>query len=132
DLPNMIQSIQYNLLAADGVAVHMTARPDVPAPLTMAQTAGPHLYNPASYKNPATGLSLQTSPRFQYDRTWNLKADVKRDFADFRVPFDVRAGTSYYQLHRQKYAGQIVLNFLGPDGIANSGDETLPASLFND
>lgn len=132
DLPNMIQSIQYNLLAADGVAVHMTAAPDTPAPLTLVQTAGPDLYNLASYKNTATGLSLQTSPRFQYDRTWNLKADVKRDFSNLRIPFDVRAGVSYYQLHRQKYAGQIVLNFLGPDGIANSGDETLPASLFDD
>ena len=132
DLPNMIQSIQYNLLAADGVAVHMTAAPDVPAPLTMVQTAGPDLYNLASYKNTATGLSLQTSPRFQYDRTWNLKADVKRDFSNFFIPFDLRAGVGYYQLHRQKYAGQIVLNFLGPDGIAGTGDEVLPANLFDD
>ncbi len=132
DLPNMIQSIQYNLLAADGVVVHLTARPDTPAPLTLEQIAGPDLYNLASYKNTATGLSLQTSPRFQYDRTWNLKADVKRDFANAFVPFDLRAGVSYYQLHRQKYAGQIVLNFLGPDGIAGTGDEVLPATLFDD
>jgi TonB-dependent receptor len=132
DLPAMIQSIQYNLLAADGVTVRMTAAPDVPAPLSLTQTAGPDLYNLASYKNTATGLSLQTSPRFQYDRTWNLKADVIRSFADAAIPFDLRAGAGLYQLHRQKYAGQIVLNFLGPDGRANSGDETLPANLFDD
>lgn len=132
DLPAMIQSVQYNLVAADGVVVHMTARPDVPAPVTMVQTAGPDLYDLASYKNTTNGLSLQTSPRFQNDRTWNLKADVVRNFSEFRMPFDIHVGTSLYQLHRRKTAGQIVLNFVGPDGIAATGDEILPASLFND
>ncbi|MSU23915.1 MAG: TonB-dependent receptor [Opitutus sp.] len=132
DLPSMIQSVQFNLVAAQGVAVRITADPNIPAPLTMVQTAGPDLYDLHSYTN-TTGLSLQTSPRFQNDRTWNLKLDVKRDFANFRIPFDLRAGASLYQLHRKKQAGQIVLNFLGPDGItgtADDGPNTLNASLF--
>ena len=133
DLPSMIQSVQFNLVAAQGVAVRMTANPGVPAPLSLVQTAGPDLYDLRSYSN-STGLSLQTSPRFQNDRTWNLKFDVKRDFSGFRFPFDLRAGASLYQIHRQKQAGQIVLNFLGPDGIAGTADDgpnALNASLFD-
>ena len=133
DLPSMIQSVQFNLVAAQGVAVRMTASPDTPAPLSLVQTAGPDLYDLHSYTN-TTGLSLQTSPRFQNDRTWNLRFDAKRNFADLRFPVELRAGTSLYQLHRQKQAGQIVLNFLGPDGIAGTADDgpnSLNASLFD-
>ena len=133
DLPSMIQSVQFNLVAAQGVAVRLTADPSIPAPLSLVQTAGPDLYDLHSYTN-TTGLSLQTSPRFQNDRTWNLKLDVKRNFANLRFPLELRAGTSLYQLHRKKQAGQIVLNFLGPDGIAGTADDgpnTLNASLFD-
>src|SRR5205085_1589484 len=79
-------------------------------------------YDLNSY-NSRKSFSLQTSPRFQNDRTWNLKLDVKRDFGEFRFPFDLRAGASLYQLHRRKQAGQIVLNYVGPDGIANNADD---------
>jgi TonB-dependent receptor len=133
DLPSMIQSVQFNLVAAQGVTVRMTASPDTPAPLTLTQSAGPDLYDLRSYTN-TTGLSLQTSPRFQNDRTWNLKFDVKRNLASLRFPFEFRSGASLYQLHRKKQAGQIVLNFLGPDGItgtADDGPNALNASLFD-
>ncbi|MBI5767033.1 MAG: TonB-dependent receptor [Verrucomicrobia bacterium] len=130
DLPAMIQSMQFNLVAADAVVVRLTADPNTPAPLTMVQTAGPDLYDLNSY-NSRKSFSLQTSPRFQNDRTWNLKFDLRRNFADFRFPFDVRAGASLYQLHRRKMAGQIVLNYTGPDGIANNADDPiLVASQF--
>jgi TonB-dependent receptor len=134
DLPAMIQSVQFNLVAAQGVGIHLTANPDTPAPVTMVQTAGPDLYDLHSYTN-TTGLSLQTSPRFQNDRTWNLAFNARRDFPNVRFPFDLRAGASLYQLHRQKQAGQIVLNFLGPDGIAGTADDgpnAFNAYQFND
>jgi iron complex outermembrane receptor protein len=134
DLPAMIQSVQFNLVAAQHVIVHMTADPNIPAPLTMVQTAGPDLYDLHSYTN-TTGLSLQTSPRFQNDRTWNLMANIKRDFDGYRFPFVLRTGASLYQLHRQKQAGQIVLNYLGPDGItgtADDGPNAFNAFQFND
>ena len=133
DLPSMIQSVQFNLVAAQGVVVRMTADPSVPAPLSLVQTAGPDLYDLHSFTN-TTGLSLQTSPRFQNDRTWNLMFNARRDFSNFLFPFDLRAGASLYQLHRRKQAGQIVLNFLGPDGIAGTADDgpnALNASLFD-
>lgn len=130
DLPSMIQSMQFNLVAADAVVVRMTASPDTPAPLSLTQLSGPDLYDLASY-NTRKSFSLQTSPRFQNDRTWNLKFDARRNFDGFRIPFDLRAGASLYQLHRRKQAGQIVLNYTGPDGVAgNADDPLLLASQF--
>jgi TonB-dependent receptor len=126
----MIQSIQFNLVAADGVAVRMTADPSTPAPLSLTQLAGPDLYDLNSY-NSRKSLSLQTSPRFQNDRTWNLKFDARRDFTQTRFPIELRAGASLYQLHRRKQAGQIVLQYVGPDGIANTADDpVLSAAQF--
>ena len=132
DLPAMIDSLQYNLLATDGITVHMTADPNIPAPTSLVQTTGPDLYDLHSYDS-RKSLSLQTAPHFQNDRTWNLMANVRRDFPEFRFPFTLRAGASLYQLHRRKQAGQIVLQYVGPDGIANTADDpVLNASLFND
>ncbi|MEN9634036.1 MAG: hypothetical protein RL077_2440 [Verrucomicrobiota bacterium] len=122
DLPAMIQSMQFNLIAADAVVVRLAADPEIPAPLSLVQISGPDLYDLSSY-NSRKSFSLQTSPRFQNDRTWNLKLDVKRDFAGLRFPFDLRAGVGLYQLHRRKQAGQIVLQYVGPDGIANNADD---------
>ncbi|MDP3071052.1 MAG: TonB-dependent receptor [Opitutaceae bacterium] len=130
DLPSMIQSMQFNLIAADAVVVRMTADPSTPAPLSLVQLSGPDLYDLNSY-NSRKSFSLQTSPRFQNDRTWNLKLDVRRNFAEFRFPFELRAGASLYQLHRRKQAGQIVLQYVGPDGIGgNADDPLLLASQF--
>jgi iron complex outermembrane recepter protein len=131
DLPTMIQSLQFNMVASAGAVVHMTADPKDPAPTSLVQTAGPDLYDLHSYDT--RNFSAQTSPRFQNDRTWNVKFDLKRDFAGFRIPFDIRAGASLYQLHRKKQAGQIVLNYVGPDGVANTADDPIVnASLFDD
>jgi iron complex outermembrane receptor protein len=130
DLPSMIQSMQFNLIAADAITVRIKADPNTPAPLSLLQTTGPDLYDLNSY-NSRKSFSLQTSPRFQNDRTWNLKLDTRRDFATARIPFDLRAGVGLYQLHRRKQAGQIVLQYVGPDGIANNADDPqLSAAQF--
>ncbi len=130
DLPAMIQSMQFNLVAADAVVVRMTADPGTPAPLSLTQLAGPDLYELSSY-NSRKSLSLQTSPRFQNDRTWNLKLDLRRTFEGIRFPMELRAGTGLYQLHRRKQAGQIVLNYVGNDGVANTADDPpLSAAQF--
>lgn len=130
DLPAMIQSMQFNLVAADAVTVRITADPNTPAPLSLVQTTGPDLYDLASYHS-RKSFSLQTSPRFQNDRTWNLKFDTRRNFAELRFPLELRAGASLYQLHRRKQAGQIVLQYVGPDGIANNADDPqLSAAQF--
>ena len=43
--------------------------------------------------------------------------------AALKAVAELRAGASLYQLHRRKQAGQIVLQYVGPDGIANNADE---------
>ncbi len=130
DLPAMIQSMQFNLVAADAVVVRLTADPATPAPLSLTQLAGPDLYDLANY-NSRKSFSLQTSPRFQNDRTWNLRLDARRALDFLGRPVELRAGTSLYRLHRRKQAGQIVLNYVGPDGVAGTADDpVLSAAQF--
>lgn len=130
DLPEFINSVQFNLLPNRGVAYRIQASPDRPAPVALTQLAGPDLYDLASYNQ--SSVSVQTQPRFQNDRTINLRGDLRASFAEWRFPLEVRTGASMYRIARRKAAGQIVLSFLGPDGIANTGDELLNASAFPD
>lgn len=130
DLPEFINSVQFNLLPARGVNFRIEADHDKPAPKALVQTAGPDLYDLSNYNQ--TSVSVQTQPRFQNDRTYNLRGDVRASFAEWRFPVELRAGVSYYKVARRKAAGQIVLSFLGNDGVANSGDEVINASIFDD
>jgi TonB-dependent receptor len=130
DLPEFINSVQFNLLPNRGVTYRLQASPDLPAPTALTQLAGPDLFDLASYDQ--RSLSVQTQPRFQNDRTYNLRGDLRATFSEWRLPVEFRAGGSFYKVARRKAAGQIVLSFLGPDGIAGNADDVLNASLFND
>ena len=130
DLPEMIQSAQWNLIPSKGVIYRIQGSPNLPAPTALTQLGGPDLYNLNSYDQ--SSFSLQTSPRFQNDRTLNLKADLRGNFANFRFPFEVRTGASLYRIQRRKQAGQIVLSFAGPDGIVGNADDVINAASFAD
>ncbi len=130
DLPEMIQSAQWNLTNARGVIYRIQGSPDRAAPTALTQLAGPDLYNLNSYDQ--SSFSLQTSPRFQNDRTINLKTDLRGNFGEWQYPVEFRTGASLYRVQRRKAAGQIVLDFRGPDGIAASGDELINAADFAD
>lgn len=130
DLPEFINSVQFNLLPNRGVAYRIQGSPDQPAPTALTQLAGPDLYDLASYDQ--RSLSVQTQPRFQNDRTTNLRADLRGNFSEWRWPVEFRTGASYYKIARRKAAGQIVLSFLGPDGVAGTADDLLNASRFAD
>jgi iron complex outermembrane recepter protein len=130
DLPGFINSVQFNLLANRGMTYRIQASPDLPAPTALTEISGPDLYDLASYDQ--RSLSVQTQPRFQNDRTYTLKADARGNFAAWRFPVELRTGAQYYHLARRKAAGQIVLSFLGPDGIAGTADDLLNASMFAD
>lgn len=130
DLPAMIQSAQWNLIPSKGVTYRIQASPTVPAPIALTQLAGPDLYDLNSYDQ--TSFSLQTSPRFQNDRTLNLKADLRGGFGEWRFPMEFRAGTGLYRIQRRKMAGQIVLSFAGPDGIVGNADDVINAAQFAD
>ncbi len=130
DLPEFINSVQFNLLPNRGVAYRIQASPERPAPTALAQLAGPDLYDLASYDQ--RSLSIQTQPRFQNDRVINLKGDLRANYSEWRFPTEFRVGGSFYKMARRKAAGQIVLSFLGPDGIAGNADDLLNASRFED
>jgi len=121
----MIQSAQWNLIPSRGVTYRIQGSPDRAAPTALTQLAGPDLYNVNSYDQ--TSFGLQTSPRFQNDRTINLKSDLRGNFAEWRFPVEFRTGAGLYRIQRRKAAGQIVLDFRGPDGLPASGDKTLNA-----
>lgn len=130
DLPEFINSVQFNLLPNRGVAYRLDASPGSPAPTALTQLAGPDLYDLSSYDQ--RSLSVQTQPRFQNDRTYTLKGDLRATYSEWKFPTEFRTGASYYHIARRKAAGQIVLNFLGRDGIAGNADDVLNASLFDD
>ena len=130
DLPEFINSVQFNLLPNRGVTYRVQASPDRPAPAQLDQLAGPDLYDLASYDQ--RSLSVQTQPRFQNDRTYTLKGDLRANYREWRLPVEFRTGASYYHIARRKAAGQIVLSFMGPDGIAGTADDLLNASRFDD
>jgi iron complex outermembrane recepter protein len=130
DLPEFINSVQFNLTPARGVSYRLQASPDRPAPTVLTQIAGPDLYDLNNYNQ--SSLSVQTQPRFQNDRTINLQTDLRGAFPEWRFPVEFRAGGGLYRIARRKAAGQIVLDFRGIDGIAASGDEILNASQFSD
>ena len=130
DLPEMIQSAQFNINNQRGVNYRIQATADRAAPTALTQLAGPDIFDLRNYDQ--RSVSLQTSPRFQNDRTINLKADLRGNFGEWRFPVEFRTGANLYRIQRRKAAGQIVLDFLGPDGIANSGDEIINAASFED
>jgi iron complex outermembrane receptor protein len=129
DLPGFINSVQFNLLPNRGVGYHIQASPDLPAPTALTQVAGPDWFDLASYDQ--RSLSVQTQPRFQNDRTINLRGDVRASFAEWRFPVEFRTGASFYHMARRKAAGQIVLDFRGPDGVVGN-DDFLNATRFAD
>ncbi len=128
DLPEMIQSAQFNMNNQRGVTYRIQANSDRVAPTALTQLAGPDIYDLRNYDQ--RSVSLQTSPRFQNDRTINLKTDLRAAFGEWRFPVEFRTGANLYRIQRRKAAGQIVLDFLGPDGIAASGDELINAKAF--
>jgi TonB-dependent receptor len=128
DLPEMIQSAQFNMNNQRGVSYRIQATPDRVAPTALTQLAGPDIFDLRNYDQ--RSVSLQTSPRFQNDRTINLKTELRAAFGEWRFPVEFRTGANLYRVQRRKAAGQIVLDFLGPDGVAGTGDELINASSF--
>jgi hypothetical protein len=103
--------------------------PTSPAPTEITQFAGPDFYDLSNY-NQSSWTPPPVAYRFQNDRTWNLKADVRRDIPHLRFPLELRAGANFYQLHRRRMASHNALTFVGPDGRPGSGDEQINASRF--
>jgi iron complex outermembrane recepter protein len=129
DMPDYVQGLTFNLATNRGVGLRIRTSPDSPAPVEITQFTGPDFYDLTNY-NQSSWTPPAVAYRFQNDRTWNLKADVRRNIPHVRFPVELRAGANFYQLHRRRMASHNALTFMGPDGRPNSGDEQINASRF--
>lgn len=129
DMPDYVQGLTFNLAANRGVGLRVQTAPNSPAPLAITQFAGPDFYDLSNYTQ-AGWTPPAVANRHQSDRVWNFKGDIRRDFPQLRFPVELRAGASFYELHRRKMANHIALTFMGPDGLPNTGDEVINASRF--
>lgn len=126
-LPEHVQTSRFVYTGASVVRFRTPANEAVSY---VEQLSGPDIFDPANYRF-ASGAPATTNgrigimPRAQYDRQWYLTANARRDFAGLRFPLELRAGASYSKLEREKWLKNSNLDYVGPDGIYRSGDETL-------
>jgi TonB-dependent receptor len=122
--------VQTSRFVYTGASVVRFRTPADEAVSYVEQLSGPDLFDPANYRF-ASGAAATTTgrigimPRAQYDRQWYLAANARRDFARLRFPLELRTGASYSKLDREKWLKNSNLDYVGPDGIYRSGDETL-------
>jgi len=93
---------------------------------TITQTAGADIYDLANYR--PTGFSVSTSDRQSTDRVLGAKGRVRRDFVA-RFPFYVEAGGSVQEQERSRKQPNRRWNYVGPDGIAGTADDTTAANM---
>jgi len=126
DLPGFFDT---NNVSLGGVSVRLKTAPGRPAPTGLNQVSGPDLWNLASY---GTLASPQSNPRDQHDVVKSAALNIRRDFAESRFPFYLQTGGSYSYFHRDRHSGAVTYTFLGADGIAGTGDDTLSPGVFRD
>lgn len=84
------------------------------------QTAGPSIYDPASY-------NMSTMQKQSYKAGNDLhgfRADVTRKF-DAPVPTSVKLGAKYSDDVRNPFTDFAVFTWVGADGVPNSGDDAM-------
>lgn len=86
----------------------------------MTQTSGPDMYNLANYRAGTISQLLRGGA----DDMAVAQASASRDF-DVGFPLTVKGGVKYRVQQRKSFLGTNSLTYLGPDGLANSGDESL-------
>jgi TonB-dependent receptor len=87
---------------------------------TITQISGRDIYDLANY----TAAPLNQRVWVGEDRVQNARANLNRAFAT-RYPFSVKIGARYDNQTRRNYRADRQYAYVGPDGVANSGDESL-------
>lgn len=86
----------------------------------VTQTAGPDAYDLANYTDL---LQVAYQDRVSQGTTTNARVNVRRKL-DFAAPTWIKAGATFLSSERlSKWPHQRLFTYLGPDGVANSGDE---------
>lgn len=131
-LPQHVQTARFVYTGANELRFRTPADGAV---TYVEQVSGPDIFDPANYRF-ASGAAATTTgriglmPRGQYDRQWYLATNARRDIASLRFPLELRTGLSYSSLDRRKRLQDADIDYVGPDGIYRSGDETLTLANF--
>jgi iron complex outermembrane receptor protein len=95
------------------------------AAMNITQLAGPDWRNPANYTAPANPSNRL--PFSSKDQKWTGKADFRYNWSRWETPIVFKWGGDISQQIRDVERGTIpTYTYLGPDGIANTGDERWP------
>jgi TonB-dependent receptor len=86
----------------------------------VVQTAGPDIYNLANY----AAQPLNHRDQRAEDTVRTAQANVARQFAGAR-PITLKAGVKWREQERTAFQRNRRFTYLGPDGVANTGDEGL-------
>lgn len=87
---------------------------------SITQTAGPSIYDPASYRMTTWTRTDQSAPNDLY----GARADFTKNFATV-VPTSIKVGVKYNDSQRKQRTKQSQYTFVGADRIANSADDSM-------
>jgi len=90
----------------------------------IVQTSGPDIYDIANY----TAAPLNHRDQRGEDRLVTLQANATREFAT-RFPFTLKFGAKFREQERTAFQRNRRFTYLGPDGVAGTGDEGLARFL---
>lgn len=99
-------------------------------PTTLVQTAGRDYLDIANYQ-PVNPSFISNNERKSKAKLYTARLNARRDFTA-RFPFYLQAGASYQLEDRIKDQPLRRWSYVGPDGIANSADDTQGMSRFGD
>jgi TonB-dependent receptor len=87
---------------------------------SVTQTAGPSIYDPASYRMTTWTRTDQSAPNDLY----GARADFTKNFAT-AAPASIKVGVKYNDSQRQQRTKQSQYTFVGADRVANSADDSM-------
>ena len=85
-----------------------------------SQTAGPSVYDPASYRMTTWTRTDQSAPNELY----GARADFTKNFSTV-VPTSIKVGAKYNDSQRKQRTRQSQYTFVGADRIANTADDSM-------
>ncbi|MBM3854372.1 MAG: TonB-dependent receptor, partial [Verrucomicrobia bacterium] len=106
--------------AATGIGFEIDRRGQDPWYPIFRQTAGPSVFDPASY----VMTSMQKQSYKAANDLYGLRADFTRRFAA-RVPVVAKAGVKWADDTRHPFTDFGVQTWVGADGVPNSGDDAM-------
>ncbi len=99
-------------------------------PTSLVQTAGLDYLNIANYR-PQNPNFTSNNERKSKAKVWSAQLNSRRDFSA-RFPYYLKTGVSYQHEQRMKDQPQQRWAYVGPDGLANTADDTANMAQFGD